>query len=63
MFYDTASQSTIVSDKLLNKVKHKGVRKNVTAKTIEINSSKKHTTKVEELKSILGQQSVKLSQW
>ena len=61
VLYDTASQSTFVSEKLLNKVKHKILKKNITAKISGFNTTKKMCTKVVELECMLGPQSVKLS--
>ena len=59
--YDTASQSTFISEKILSKVKHKVLRKNVHVKILGINNSKSYTTKIVELECKLGSKSVKIS--
>ena len=61
MLYDTSSQSSFVTEKLLQKVKHKVTRKNVNVKNIGFNNSKTYNTKIVQLECMLESESVKLS--
>ena len=45
VLYDTASQSSFATEKLLQKVKHKVTRKNVNVKIIGFNNSETYNTK------------------
>lgn len=61
VLYDPASQSSFISEKLLKKIKHKVIKKDVNVKILGFNSSRSYQTKVVEIQCDIGNRNIKLS--
>lgn len=61
VLYDPASQSSFISEKCLKTIKHKVIKKHITAKIIGFNNSRTYTTKLVQFQCDIGGRNTKLS--
>ena len=61
MLYDPASQSSFISEKCLKTIKHKVIKKHITAKIFGFNNCRTYTTNVVQFQCDIGGRNTKLS--